>query len=237
MRTSVRRGSLVAAVAIATLAGVAAPANAAVGPETAVTAAGGTAEDPTTDPTQEPTDVNTAPPAEPEEPDLGVPEEPEIEPLPNPKDPVVERPDGPYCGPTTRVYTPTSKGGLYHHGIGPTESNYNNTSQTARTTFTAEASGEVGVSVSAGLTASVDVMITKIEAKYGVDLSAKIGVKLGNSIAVNTPPRTRTNGKYGVYRLKNTGVSYIIYSNCTATAKKTVTSYTPLKRGWYLWEG
>ncbi|HET6360207.1 hypothetical protein [Streptomyces sp.] len=68
-----------------------------------------------------------------------------------------------------------------------------------------------------------------------MNLSAKLAAKLGNSIAVDTPPRKTTNAKYGVFRLKNTGTSYIIYSNCRTSARKTVTSYTPLKVGWYLW--
>ncbi|MFF3397183.1 hypothetical protein ACFYW6_01485 [Streptomyces sp. NPDC002659] len=179
--------------------------------------------------------VNTAPPVEPEETDLGP--APELEPLPGETGkPPVDRPDAEYCGPTQRIYTPSSKGAQYHAGVGPTNSNYNGTSRVARSTFTSEVTGEVGVSVTAGLATSVEVMIAKIEAKYEVNLSAKLTAKLGNSIAVDTPPRKTTNAKYGVFRLKNTGTSYIIYSNCRTSAKKTVTSYTPLKVGWYLWE-
>ncbi|MFI0975500.1 hypothetical protein ACH4SP_00565 [Streptomyces sp. NPDC021093] len=176
---------------------------------------------------------------EPEETDLEDPAPDPVEPTPAPgtgKPPVEDRPDGPYCGPDYRVYTPTSKGGEYIKYFGATHSVTNRTSRTARSTFTAEASGEAGVSVTGGLATSIDVMIGKIEAKYDVNLSAKLSAKLGVSVAVDTPAKMTTFGRYGVFRLKNTGVSYIIKSNCTATPKKTVTSYTPKRVGWYIWE-
>ncbi|MGV9254951.1 hypothetical protein [Streptomyces sp. NPDC003697] len=44
------------------------------------------------------------------------------------------------------------------------------------------------------------------------------------------------HAKYGVYRLKHTGVSYTLYSNCSSSTHKTITSYTPYRVGWYLWE-
>lgn len=221
MRTNIRRGPLVAAVALAAVAGLAAPAGAyAAQPGPALVAGDLPADE----------EIHTGPPAEPEADDPTTAE---------PVDPAKPPSDGPqtdYCGPTQRIYTPTSKGSTYHFGVGPTNSNYNGGSRTARSTFTSEVTGEVGVTVSAGLTTSVDVMVAKIEGKYGVDLSAKLTAKLGNSIAVDTPAKKTTNAKYGVYRLKNTGTSYFLYSNCTTSAKKTVTSYTPLKVGWYLWE-
>ncbi|MCX5340776.1 hypothetical protein [Streptomyces atratus] len=181
--------------------------------------------------------MNTAPPAEPEETDLVDVTDPEPEPEETvrpskPGDPT----NGEYCGPTQRIYTPTTMGTKYHRGVGPTNANYNGTSRTARSTFTSEVTGEVGVSITGELSTSVDVMIAKIEGKYSVNLSAKMTAKMGNQISVDTPPKKTTNAKYGVYRLKNTGTSYTIYSNCKTTAKKTVTSYTPMKVGWYLWE-
>ncbi|MYZ37737.1 MULTISPECIES: hypothetical protein [unclassified Streptomyces] len=224
MSSSVRQGFLVPAIAFIVLAGVGAPAHAIGASLPSVASA------------DEPDVVNTEPPAEPEEPDLGDPgPDPEPDPIETGKPPV-DTPQAPYCGPTQRIYTPSTKGATYHKGVGPTNSNYNGTSQTARSTFTSEVTGEVGVSVTAGLSTSVDVMITKIEAKYEVNLSAKITAKLGNTIAVNTPPKKSTHAKYGVYRLKNTGTSYIIYSNCQVTPKKTITSYIPARVGWYLWE-
>ncbi|GGY10691.1 hypothetical protein GCM10010358_74000 [Streptomyces minutiscleroticus] len=198
------------------------------------------ADEPTTTVTETPApeDINTAPPAEPEEevsdvPDAGngMPDEPTYTPTP-PKD----WPDAEYCGPSHGVYTPSTKGKQYHKGVGPTLSNYNGTSRTAKSTFTSEVTGEVGVSVSSGLAVSVDAMIGKIEAKYDVNLSVKLTAKLGNSIAVDTPSKKTTNAKYGVYRLKNTGQSYTLYNTCKTSAKKTITSYTPYRVGWYLWE-
>ncbi|MFC9299562.1 hypothetical protein ACFTWH_34770 [Streptomyces sp. NPDC057011] len=229
MRINVRRGPLVAAIALAAVTGMAAPASAYA----AQSAPAAVAEE---DPTPADGEVNTAPPSAPEETDLGTPVDPDPEPW-VPSKPGTDTTEGEYCGPTQRIYIPTSKGTTYHAGVGPTNSNYNGTSRTVRSTFTSEVTGEVGVSVTAGLATSVDVMIAKIEAKYDVNLSAKLTAKLGNSVSVDTPPKKTTNAKYGVYRLKNTGTSYTAYSNCTTSAKKTVTSYTPLKVGWYLWEG
>ncbi|MEU9775222.1 hypothetical protein [Streptomyces sp. NPDC047968] len=183
----------------------------------------------------EPTTVNTAPPEEPEETDLVENPEPEQEPTFKPEKPPVDTPDAEYCSPRN-VYIPKTKGKRYHKGVGPTNSNYNGTSRTARSSFVSEVTGEVGVSVTAGLSGSVSAMIAEIEAKYEVNLSAKLTAKLDNTIAVDTPPKKTSNARYGVYRLKNTGISYRIYSNCQTSAKKTITSYTPIRVGWYLWE-
>lgn len=199
-----------------------------------------------TDPVADEIVIGTEPPAEPEEdvidvpaveapqdPGNGLDEDPQ---LPRPAKPPTDGLDREYCEPAS-IYTPQTKGGKYHKGVGPTLSNTNNTSRTAKSTFTSEVSSTVGVSVTAGLTVSVDRMIAKIEGKYEVSLSASLTAKLGNSISVDTPSRKTTNAKYGVYRLKNTGVSYRMYDNCQTSAKKTITSYTPMKVGWYLWEG
>lgn len=184
------------------------------------------------------TPINIVPPAEPEEEVIDIPEEGNG--LPDEPTEIIlppkDRPNGEYCGPTHGVYVPKTKGSQYHKGVGPTLSNYNNTSRTARSTFTSEVTGEVGVSVTAGLQVSVNAMLAKIEGKFDVNLSAKLTAKLGNSISVNTPPKKTTNGKYGVYRLKNTGVSYLVYSNCRTSAEKAITSYSPYRVGWYIWE-
>ncbi|WP_199896856.1 hypothetical protein [Streptomyces niger] len=181
--------------------------------------------------------VQTEPPAEPEEPVTDV-ANPDTEPQPSADDKPTDF-SGVAAGYECRsggVYLPKTKGGKYHRGVGATQSNYNGTSRTARSTFTADVSGEVGVSVSHGLQVSVNAMIGQIEGKFDVNLSAKLTAKIGNSISVDTPPHKRTNAKYGVYRLKNTGVSYVSYSNCATSTKRTVTSYTPYRVGWYLWE-
>ncbi|MFJ5844631.1 hypothetical protein [Streptomyces sp. NPDC092903] len=217
----IKSGSIGSAIAFAIVAGMA-TALAYAQPSVFVSA-------------DEPEVINTAPPAEPEEADLVDDPEPEPEETVRPPKPG-DTTNGEYCGPTQYIYTPSAKGAKYHKGVGATLSNYNNTSRTARSTFTSEVTGEVGVSVTAGLSGSVDAMLAKIEAKYEVNLSLKLTAKLGNSIAVNTPSKKTTNAKYGVWRLKNTGTSYTIYSNCKMTPKKTITSYSPMKVGWYLWE-
>ncbi|MDH6627194.1 hypothetical protein M2271_005018 [Streptomyces sp. LBL] len=134
------------------------------------------------------------------------------------------------------VYTPTTKGKNYHGGIGALNANSNGTSHTARSSFTAEASGTVGITISAGLSITINAMIGKIEQKYNVDLSASLTAKLGNTIQVDTPAHKTTHASYGVYRLRSVGTSYVIYSNCQTSAKKAIISYTPHYVGWYIWE-
>ncbi|WP_369383953.1 hypothetical protein [Streptomyces sp. cg36] len=234
-----RRGALVCTAATTALLTVAAPVY-AEGPDAAAPAVSqvtnpGTEPGPNDQlPATEEEVVNTAPPTVPEETDLV--EDPSPEALPETDQPKDWGSGARYCGAMTAVYKPKSKGAQYHQGVGPTNSNYNGTSRTARTTFTSEVSGEVGVSVSAGLKTSVNFLISKTEVQWNLNLSTKITAKLGNQISVDTPPHRTTNGKYGVYRLKTTGVSYIVYSNCYMSPEQTITSYIPMRRGWYLWE-
>ncbi|MFC5802091.1 hypothetical protein [Streptomyces formicae] len=147
----------------------------------------------------------------------------------------IDGPDAEYCAPKN-IYKPSSNLGKHHYGIGVTQANYNATSRTARSWFKSEVGGEVGVTYSGELKVSGKVLVAEVEAKYGVDLSVKITAKIGNEIQIDTPPRKTTYGKFGVWRMKNTGTSYTIYSNCRTSAKSTVTSYTPWHVGWYLWE-
>jgi hypothetical protein len=120
--------------------------------------------------------------------------------------------------------------------VGGTLSNYNKTKGTATSTFTSETTGSVTVSLSGTLKTSVTVMVATIESTYNVNLSTTLTAKLGNTISVATPPKVTTNASYGVYRLKHTGKSYTIYSNCNTSAVSTITSYSPYRIGWYLWE-
>lgn len=181
--------------------------------------------------------INPGPPAEPEETDLTEIKDPNTpaggEDLPpGQPDPA---PGSEYCKPGG-VYRPISKGGKYHKGVGPTNSNYNGTSRTAKSRFTAEVTGTVGVSVTSGLKVKVSTMVTEIEGHFDVNLKLELQAKMGNQIEVDTPAKKTTHAKYGVYRLKNKGKSYSYYSNCSTTPKKTITSYTPYRVGWYLWE-
>ncbi|MBQ0967466.1 hypothetical protein KBY91_31825 [Streptomyces sp. RK23] len=188
-----------------------------------------------TDP--EPTEpVQTAPPAEPEESDLVEVEPEPVDDLPSvPVKPPVDQPDARACEPGYR-YSATSKTKDYHKGVGVTQSNYNGTSRTARSTFTSEVAGKVGVSYSGKLGVKVSVAIVDIESEFNVNVSAEMSVSMGNRIAVDTPPKKSTNAKYGVYRLKSYGYSQYKYANCTNGVKNKVTIYTPRRVGWYIWE-
>lgn len=75
-----------------------------------------------------------------------------------------------------------------------------------------------------------------VKTKWGITVSAELTAKLGNTISVDTPKHTTTNARYGVYRLKVVGESYVVHQNCTTTPKHKVVTYSPLKVGWYLWE-
>ncbi|MFF9157650.1 hypothetical protein ACF1AB_36135 [Streptomyces sp. NPDC014846] len=183
--------------------------------------------------------VNTAPPEEPEEdvtdvPDIDVNKEPEGpgEPKPLPGD----MPAAVDCAPAHGVYIPTKKGRQYHRAVGPKNSNYNGTSRTAKSTFTSEVTGEVGVSVSTKLDVSIGAFLAKVKEKFEVTVSAKITAKMGNSISVDTPSHKTTHAVYGVWRLKTTGTTYWLHANCTNTPHKNVVSYSPYRVGWYLWE-
>ncbi|MFF2519171.1 hypothetical protein [Streptomyces sp. NPDC058086] len=144
-------------------------------------------------------------------------------------------PGSEYCDPIN-VYTPTYKGGYHMKGIGITQSNTNATSRNMTSTFTSTTTGTVGVAIAGHLSTSVQVMIAKIEAKYDVTLSASVAVGISTSSTITTPAHYSTYGKYGVYRMRNQGVSYHYYTNCATTPHVTVTSYTPHHLGWYLWE-
>ncbi|MEU7562401.1 hypothetical protein [Streptomyces eurythermus] len=184
--------------------------------------------------------LNTSPPEQPEEDGLTEvpanevdtePEEPSAKP-PLPGD----VPAGVDCAPAHGVYIPTKQGRQYHRAVGPPNANYNGTSRTAKSTFTSEVTGEVGVSITGKLETSVGTLIARVKAEYEVTVSAKLTAKLGKSISVDTPSHKTTNAVYGVWRLKHTGKSYWLRGNCTTTPEQTVTSYSPYRVGWYLWE-
>ncbi len=115
-------------------------------------------------------------------------------------------------------------------------SNYNGTSQIAKSTFTSEVTSKVGIAISGELETSAGVMLASIKTKWGITVSAELTAKLGNTVSVDTPKHTTTNARYGVYRLKVVGESYMLHQNCTTSPKHKVVSYSPLKVGWYLWE-
>ncbi|MFG2661126.1 hypothetical protein [Streptomyces sp. NPDC048425] len=180
--------------------------------------------------------VETAPPADPEEGDLVEGGVGEVETAPTevpPKDPQVH-PREP-CEPHY-LWASTSKYKKYHKGVGPTQSNYNGTSRAAKSEFTSEVTGEVGIAVSGTLKAKAGVEVAEIDQEYGVQLSVKLTAKMGNKITVDMPPKYTTNAKYGVYRLKTDGYSQWVYANCTKGVKHNAALYTPTRIGWYIWE-
>ncbi|MFF3966411.1 hypothetical protein ACFYZI_33270 [Streptomyces griseorubiginosus] len=140
-----------------------------------------------------------------------------------------------YCDPGG-VYHPTHLGGRYIRAIGPFQSNYNGTSNKETATFTAEASGTVGISLSGSLKVSLNELVSRQEATYGINLSASLTAKLGNSVTATIPPHTTVSAKYGVWRRRITGTSYYVYSNCESSKPSTVVSYTPYTVGWYTWQ-
>ena len=181
--------------------------------------------------------IETAPPAEPEEGDLVEVEDTESEePAPTePAPPGQPVPFGQACLDGYR-YEPTSKGKSYHKGVGVEQANYNGTSRTARSTFTSEAEGEVGIAVSGKLKMKASTVIAEVEKEFGIELSLKLRTKIGNMIRVDTPSKKTTYARYGVYRLKTKGYSQYVYINCTKGVKHNSTMYTPRRVGWAIWE-
>ncbi|EDY55551.1 MULTISPECIES: hypothetical protein [Streptomyces] len=150
--------------------------------------------------------------------------------------PTGNAPAGVYCDNAGGVYKPTSLGGKYIHAIGPSQSNYNGTTHSETTTFSAEASGTVGVSLSGSVKVSANELVARQEATYGISFSVSLTAKLGNSVTATIPSHKTVSAKYGVWRRHITGISYILYSNCTHSAPSTISSYTPYTVGWYTWQ-
>ncbi|MFD8775429.1 hypothetical protein ACFRLW_38690 [Streptomyces sp. NPDC056728] len=190
------------------------------------------AEDPTPAPTEA---VETAPPADPEESDLIEGGAGEVETPPTeipPKDPQV--PPREPCEPHY-LWESTANHKKYHKGVGPTHSNYNGTSRRAKSEFTSEVTGEVGIAASGTLKVKAGAAVAEIEQEYSVQLSVKLTAKTGNKITVGAPPKY-INTKYGVYRLKTDDYSQWVYANCIKGVKHSATPYTPNRIGWYIWE-
>lgn len=194
------------------------------------------------DPTGDSTTVHTDPQADPAETDLV-----ELTPSQVDADPDIpgansdgtgagmNHPGSELCD-DINVYTPINKGGYHVKGVGATNVNSNGTNHAITSTFTAKVTGTVGIAISGDLKTTAKFLIAKIEAKYNVTLSASMTAKLDNTVQTSTPAHKSSHATYGVYRLRNQGTSYHVYSSCHTTPKKTVTSYTPHHVGWYIWE-
>ncbi|MFF5435493.1 hypothetical protein ACFY5K_36575 [Streptomyces griseofuscus] len=181
--------------------------------------------------------VATAPPDQPEETDLvegGVSDTPAPAPSAG-EDAEASMPSARQCL-EGWFYYPTSKTKDYHKGVGVEQANHNGTSRTAKSTFTSEVSGTVGVAATGEVKVSLKQVVAEEEVKFGVTLSASLTAKIGNTISVDTPSRKTTYARYGVFRLKSYGYSQYTYYNCYKGTKKNSTIYTPRRVGWAIWE-
>ncbi|MFF9819693.1 hypothetical protein [Streptomyces sp. NPDC014006] len=182
--------------------------------------------------------LQTAPPPAPTESGLVDVTDPNAEPTPTAtQDPGMNHPGSQYCEEYGGKYRPTSKNGKYMRAVGPTQHNYNNTSRDMPMTFTATASGTVGVTLSASGETSVSAMVAAQKVTYGMSLSTSLTATLSNSVNPTAPPHTTISASYGVWREKITGVTYRLYSNCQQSPYRTIVSYTPWYVGWYVWQG
>lgn len=183
--------------------------------------------------TNRPTAPCRRPPAEPEEPNLIEPTDPAAEPTP---DPNMNYPGSEYCDNWGGYYTVTSKLGSYLWAVGADQSNYNATSHPLTSSFSATASKTVSVSLSASTEVSINALVAKQKVTLRGTLAVSKTATLSNTVTVTGSPHKTITARYGVWRLKITGKTWRAYSNCTETAKRNVTSYTPYKVGWYVWE-
>ena len=127
-------------------------------------------------------------------------------------------------------------GGRYFKGTAPVQEDYNSTGSVGTVKFTAAATGTVGVSVSGSLKVSESALIESVEATFGINVTASLTAQMGNEYDTPIPARTAYDGQYGVWRRRSTGVSYVMYSNCTSTARSGIVSYIPYAVGWYVWK-
>ncbi|MGW3291879.1 hypothetical protein ACWDR3_45390 [Streptomyces sp. NPDC001002] len=183
--------------------------------------------------------LTTVPPVDPTETDLtDAPTDPAAvtsEPA-DPTDAPSANAADPHLCDSSKVYKPTSKKGRYIHAVGPYQSNYNNTSNKESTTFTAKASGTVGVSLTGSLKVTLNELVSKQETTYGINFSASLTAELGNSVTATIPPHKTVNAKYGVWRRRIIGTSYYVLPSCSHYKVSTIVSYTPYTVGWYTWE-
>ncbi|MEV5873986.1 hypothetical protein AB0L75_07090 [Streptomyces sp. NPDC052101] len=183
--------------------------------------------------------LNTVPPATPAESLTDAPTDPALD-----RDPDIP---GGTCTPgqkcpaagdcdESRWFKASSLGGKYHQAVGPSQSNYNGTSEKEDVDFTAKVSGTVGASFSGQITTKVSDVLTEVSTQYNVTLHASVTAELGNVVHVkNVPPHKTVHAQYGVWRRKFTGTAYYEHHTCFLT-KNQVTGYGPMYVGWYTWD-
>jgi len=149
--------------------------------------------------------------------------------------PGMSHPGAEHCDPGW-VFVPETNYGRKQHVVGPTLQNDNDTSKTAKSTFTSEATATVGISVSGSAEVSGGVFIAAVKSTYAITLSTSLTAKIGNNISVNTGPHSTTYATYGVWRQKVKGHNYYFYSNCAKGQSTHPTVYGPRTVGWRIWE-
>ncbi len=159
--------------------------------------------------------LTTLPPVDPEETDLtDAPTDPAAvtnEPAAPTDTPGGNAPAGRFCD-SGGVYRPTHLGGSY---FGAPQSNYNGTSSKESSTFSAEASGTVGIILSGSLRVTLSELVSRQEFTFGVNLPASLTAKLGNSVSA-TIRRTRPSTPSTA---SGDDVSPAPATTCTATAR------------------
>lgn len=124
-----------------------------------------------------------------------------------------------------------------HFKIGFTHSNYNGTGSNMSSTFGAQSTGSVSVTLSGGTEVSLGVILADIAAKYHIDVVPTISVTLGNSTTITIPSKKVGNADYGAWRAHTTGVNEYFTSNCKVTKTKNIMTYSPYRVGWRTWIG
>lgn len=132
-------------------------------------------------------------------------------------------------------YRSTGRGADTHFKVGATQSNFNGTSGTASSTFSAKVSGTASVTVSGGANVGVSAKLASVQATYGLAVKASMTASLGNSITVSIPSKRTVNADYGAWRAYTTGFEEYYTANCAVTQRKSVTMYSPYKIGWRTW--
>ena len=174
--------------------------------------------------------LTTLPPVDPEETDLtDAPTDPAVvtsEPAAPTDTPGGNAPAGRFCD-SGGVYRPTHLGGSY---FGAPQSNYNGTNSKESSTFSAEASGTIGIIFSGSLGGTLSELASGIHFRRQ---SAGITDRETGQFGVRYHPAHKTlNAKYGVWRRRVTGAGYYVYSNCESSKPSTIVSYTPYTPGW-----
>jgi hypothetical protein len=138
------------------------------------------------------------------------------------------------CDPYTE-FVPSHRYADFLAQDGPTYSNWNNNAQIGSSTFTSTNTRTVTSQFSASFSVDEGIIFAGIKQTYGVSLSNSMTAGTGTSITVSTPPKTFSNGRYGVYEVVVDG-DYVYHNQyCDAHDRGNVRVYGARKVGWYAW--